>query len=148
MGVNGGVGAQPPNQQSAVLSNAMLHSNMNAQRWGWSALLSTLNHLLHLKDGSILMHIEKKKKGKIILCVLVLSTKYCRYWKNPCMCFTVTFPWCENKLASSFRLIDCHIPQLAEWWCGIHAHGSAFCYRHKEVLAWRHHTGSPQPSCP
>uniref|UniRef100_H3CL96 histone acetyltransferase n=1 Tax=Tetraodon nigroviridis TaxID=99883 RepID=H3CL96_TETNG len=31
MGVNGGVGAQPPNQQSAVLSNAMLHSNMNAQ---------------------------------------------------------------------------------------------------------------------
>lgn len=32
MGVNGGVGVQPPNQQSAVLSNAMLHSNMNAQR--------------------------------------------------------------------------------------------------------------------
>lgn len=32
MGVNGGVGARPPNQQSAVLSNAMLHSNMNAQR--------------------------------------------------------------------------------------------------------------------
>ncbi|TNM96671.1 hypothetical protein fugu_014827 [Takifugu bimaculatus] len=31
MGVNGGVGVQPPNQQSAVLSNAMLHSNMNAQ---------------------------------------------------------------------------------------------------------------------
>lgn len=32
MGVNGGVGSQPPNQQSAVLSNAMLHSNINAQR--------------------------------------------------------------------------------------------------------------------
>lgn len=32
MGVNGGVGVQPPNQQSAVLSNAMMHSNMNAQR--------------------------------------------------------------------------------------------------------------------
>ncbi|TKS91650.1 CREB-binding protein [Collichthys lucidus] len=31
MGVNGGVGVQPPNQQSNLLPNAMLHGNMNAQ---------------------------------------------------------------------------------------------------------------------
>ncbi|KAI3360110.1 hypothetical protein L3Q82_014425 [Scortum barcoo] len=31
MGVNGGVGVQPPNQQSGLLPNAMLHSNLNAQ---------------------------------------------------------------------------------------------------------------------
>uniref|UniRef100_A0A3P8SWZ7 histone acetyltransferase n=1 Tax=Amphiprion percula TaxID=161767 RepID=A0A3P8SWZ7_AMPPE len=33
MGVNGGVGVQPPNQQSALLPDAMLHNSMNAQRY-------------------------------------------------------------------------------------------------------------------
>lgn len=33
MGVNGGVGVQPPNQQSPLLPDAMLHNNMNAQRF-------------------------------------------------------------------------------------------------------------------
>ncbi|KAK2833764.1 hypothetical protein Q5P01_017653 [Channa striata] len=31
MGMNGGVGVQPPNQQSTLLPDAMLHNNMNAQ---------------------------------------------------------------------------------------------------------------------
>ncbi|KAG7239416.1 hypothetical protein INR49_028887 [Caranx melampygus] len=31
MGVNGGVGVQPPNQQSTLLPDAMLHNSMNAQ---------------------------------------------------------------------------------------------------------------------
>lgn len=33
MGVNGGVGVQPPNQQSSLLPDAMLHNSMNAQRY-------------------------------------------------------------------------------------------------------------------
>ena len=31
MGVNGGVGAQPPNQQSNLLQDAMLHTSMNSR---------------------------------------------------------------------------------------------------------------------
>ncbi|XP_068192711.1 histone acetyltransferase p300 isoform X2 [Antennarius striatus] len=31
IGVNGGVGVQPPNQQSSLMPNAMLHNNINAQ---------------------------------------------------------------------------------------------------------------------
>lgn len=31
MGVNGGVGVQPQNQQSNLLPNALLHGNINAQ---------------------------------------------------------------------------------------------------------------------
>lgn len=34
MGVNGGVGVQPPNQQSSLLPDAMLHNSMSAQRYG------------------------------------------------------------------------------------------------------------------
>lgn len=32
MGVNGGVEVQPPNQQSALLPDAIMHNNMTAQR--------------------------------------------------------------------------------------------------------------------
>lgn len=32
MGVNGGVGVQPQNQQSNLLPNALMHGNINAQR--------------------------------------------------------------------------------------------------------------------
>lgn len=35
MGVNGGVGVQPPNQQSSLLPDAMLHNSMSAQRYGY-----------------------------------------------------------------------------------------------------------------
>ncbi len=42
MGVNGGVGVQPPNQQSGLLPNAMLHSNMTAQRFDCFSLVASL----------------------------------------------------------------------------------------------------------
>lgn len=39
MGVNGGVGVQPSNQQSSLLPDALLHNCMNAQRLELSSFL-------------------------------------------------------------------------------------------------------------
>lgn len=46
MGVNGGVGVQPPNQQSTLLPDAMLHNNMNAQRYDCFSLTTAVYFVL------------------------------------------------------------------------------------------------------
>lgn len=62
MGVNGGVGVQSPNQQSALLPDAMLHNSMNAQRYRSAAfelkhpncsllLLFVINYVFFIKKG-------------------------------------------------------------------------------------------------
>lgn len=42
MGVNGGVGVQPPNQHSSLLPDAMLHNCMSAQRSDCLSLVTAI----------------------------------------------------------------------------------------------------------
>ena len=56
MGVNGGVGVQSPNQQSTLLPDAMLHNNMNVQRYDCFSLVTVIN-----------FSIQAFSKSKIVL---------------------------------------------------------------------------------